>query len=277
MRQTVSALAISLLILASPARADALIESPTGRSAPFGSTPAVLRGILISPDQPSDTALLYFRGAPGYARIESLADRNRNVGSVLRPNLALLAREGITLVLVDCPSDEWGGPADTIPSRCLDNYRSSQAHAADVRALMARLRREHGLSKFYLMGHSAGTLSSRWLALHLGGEIEGSIHSASLNVANPWGFGRSLRGFPYARVAAPMLHIHHQDDACRFSPYAEVKAYAGEQLLTVRGGRNDGEPCGATHFHSFHGREAAVGRAIVGWIKTRRTPREVGL
>jgi hypothetical protein len=55
-----------------------------------------------------------------------------------------------------------------------------------------------------------------------------------------------------------------------------VKGYAGENLLTVRGGIPEGDPCGAAHLHGYQGREEVVVKAIIAWIKTGKTERVVG-
>ena len=233
------------------------------------------RAILAQPDKPTDTALLFFRGLPGIARIRSTADKEPNLLPFMRMNQRFLADQAIALVIVDCPTDQWG-EAGPFPTACLDAYRSSSQHADDVRRVMATLRAEHGLSKIYVMGHSLGSISSRWLAKHLGTEIDGSIHSASINAPNRTGMGASLAGFPYRAIAAPMLHVHNENDACPGTPYSIVKSYAGDNLVTVRGGVASGDPCGGTHFHSYQGREEVVVRAIVSWIKTGTVEHVVG-
>lgn len=259
------------------AQSDVLIEVNTGRTeGMFSRTPAFMRAILTKPEQPGDIALLWFRGAPGYARLQGTAEKMRHAGSFLRLNLRLLSREGVALVIVDCPSDQWGSANDTVPASCLDDYRSSKTHADDVRLIMAKLREEHGLSKFFVMGHSVGSVSAHWLALHLGKEIAGSITSATLSVPNPRGFARSLQGFRYGDVQVPLLLLHHEGDACRFSPYAGVKDIAGAKLMTVRGGAAEGDPCGGGHLHSYQGRETPVVRAIIGWMKTGQHQATVG-
>jgi hypothetical protein len=126
------------------------------------------------------------------------------------------------------------------------------------------------------MGHSMGTVSSRWLAKNLGNEISGSIHSGSMNGSNPQGFGNSLFGFSYDSIAAPVLHVHNENDACPYTPYRIVKGYAGENLVTVRGGVAEGDPCGGAHLHSYQGREELVVRSIISWIKTKKVDRVVG-
>jgi hypothetical protein len=145
-----------------------------------------------------------------------------------------------------------------------------------VRSVIARLRDEHGLSKIFVMGHSFGTISSRWLAKNLGSELSGSIHSASMNGPNRFGHATSLTGFSYNTIAAPILHVHHENDACWGTPYSTVKEYAGENLVTVRGGAPGGDPCGGTHLHSYQGREEVVVRSVISWIKTKKVDRLVG-
>ncbi len=251
------------------AQTDVLIEVDRGRTeGVFSSKPVFQRAILTKPDIPSDTALLMFRGAPGYARIESVKDKFRgNTPNFISPHIRLFMQAGIALVIMDCPTDQWGEPG-FYPTNCLDNYRYSAQHADDVRSIMAKLRQDHGYSKLYLIGHSAGSVSSRWLAKRLGNEIAGSIHSASINAdrrpGTPWS---SVMGFPYRDITAPVLHLHHENDGCSYTQHRVTKNYAGDRLITVRGGNPTGDPC-ALHYHSYQGREEAVSTAIINWIKT---------
>ncbi len=258
------------------AQTDVLIEIDRGRTEGlFTKSPVFQRAILAKPAKPTDTALLYFRGYPGIATIQSVADKQRNLQPFMRMNQHIFAEEGIALVIMDCPTDQWGAPGPR-PTGCFDSYRSSKEHADDVRSVIARLRDEHGYSKIYVMGHSMGTVSSRWLAKNLGSEISGSIHSSSMNRASRDGFANSVSGFSYDTIAAPVLHVHNENDACPYTPYSTVKGYAGENLVTVRGGVPEGDPCGGTHLHSFQGREELVVRSIISWIKTKKVDRLIG-
>lgn len=276
MRKTLLALAaLASCISSAQAQTDELIEVDRGRTKGiFSKSPVFERAIVAKPAQPTDTALLYFRGYPGIARIQSVADKSRNLQPFVRMNQRVFAQEGIALVVVDCPTDEWGA-ASTHPTACLDSYRSSKEHADDVRSVIAKLKGE-GFTKIYVMGHSFGTISSRWLAKYLGNEISGSIHSGAMNGRNPYGHANSLVGFPYDTIAAPVLHVHNEGDACEHTPYSAVKAYAGENLVTVRGGVAEGDPCGAAHLHGYQGREELVVRAIIAWIKTGKVEKVVG-
>ncbi len=279
MRKAFLAVAVALVgISLAHSQTDVLIESDRGRTEGiFMKSPVFQRAILDKPTKPTEMAVLFFRGYPGIARIQSVADKQRNLLPFMRMNQQIFQEEGVALVIMDCPTDQWGAPGP--PVGCLDSYRSSKEHADDVRSVIARLRDEHGFSKIYVMGHSIGTISSRWLAKNLGNEIAGSIHSASINAPTPKtpaGLGISFSGFPYDTIAAPVLHVHNEKDACRSTPYSIVKEYAGENLVTVRGGVPEGDPCGGTHLHSYQGREELVVRSIISWIKTKKVDRLIG-
>jgi len=275
MRKALLAVVAALFCISlAHAQTDVLIEIDRGRTEGlFTKSPVFQRAILAKPAKPTDTALLYFRGYPGIARIQSAADKQRNLQPFMRVNQHIFAEEGIALVVMDCPTNQWGAPDR--PTSCFDSYRSSKEHADDVRSVIARLR-DDGYSKIYVMGHSMGTVSSRWLAKNLGSEISGSIHSASMNGPARDGFANSVSGFSYDRIAAPVLHVHNENDACSYTPYWIVKGYAGENLMTVRGGVPGGDPCGGTHLHSFQGREELVVRSIISWIKTKKVDRLIG-
>ncbi len=279
MRKALLAVAVALfcISLAHAQTTDILIEIDTGRTqGVFAKSPVFQRAILAKPAKPADTALLYFRGYPGIARIQSVADKDRNLQPFMRMNQKLFAEEGIALVVMDCPTDQWGATGGQRVTGCLDGYRSSKQHADDVRGVIAKLRNEYGFSRIFVMGHSMGTISSRWLAKNLGNEIAGSIHSSSMNGHNKFGYANSLSGFSYGSIAAPVLHIHNENDACPHTPYSIVKGYAGENLVTVRGGVPEGDPCGAGHLHSHQGNEEVVVRSIITWIKTGKVDRLIG-
>jgi hypothetical protein len=70
--------------------------------------------------------------------------------------------------------------------------------------------------------------------------------------------------------------VHNERDACRSTPYDYVQGYAKDNLVTVRGGIPDGDPCGGGHLHSHQGREEVVVKAIIAWIKTRQVDRLIG-
>ena len=255
-----------------------LIEADVGReTGVFTKSTVVQRAILLKPSIPSDTALLFYRGWSGIANIKSENDWKRNL-NYLQNNTELFAQSGIALVVMDCPSDENSVAPGNKPLGCNDDYRSSVKHADDVRKIMTLLKEKYGIKNFYVMGHRYGTISSKWLAKNLGTEIKGSIHSASMTVANNYNrsYGSSVESFDMSALRAPVLNIHHGDDQCSHTPYATVVAYSKNNLITVKGGEGTGDICGGTHLHSMGGREEAATKAVIQWIKTGQVQSTVG-
>ena len=182
-----------------------LIEADVGReSGVFSKSPVVQRAILLKPSTPSDTALMFYRGWSGIANIKTENDWKRNL-NYLQNNTDLFAQAGIALVVMDCPSDENRIAPGNTPLACNDDYRSSVKHADDVKKIMAVLKEKYGITQFYIMGHSYGTISSKWLAKNLGTEIQGSIHSAACRRRRPrtaWHLAVLLRSSPRSRRSA---------------------------------------------------------------------------
>jgi pimeloyl-ACP methyl ester carboxylesterase len=273
---------LSLLCTAVKAQAlDAqLIQIDLGREYGFFSkSPAVLRAVSVRQEktQPK-AAVLFFVGWPGQLWIpekvnpERFAKAASKVQLYAMRNFDFFPSKGITFVAVDCPTDQWGGGfRSPNPTGCSDTYRSSEQHATDVGLLIQHLKETQGVEKIYIFGHSYGSVSSRWLAIRLGDQIQGSIHSASMSVyAGPRypDYGSSVQQIDMSKASAPWVFFHHQDDGCPNTRYAPVQAVAGPRLTTVRGGVAEGDPCGAGHLHSYQGRELAVLEAMANWILT---------
>ena len=272
------------LPLNSIAQTDVLVEADTGRKDGSGS-PVVQRAILTLPPAPTDTVLLHFRGNPGYALIKSLKDKfrgGRTHSWMYRGNVQdQFMQAGIAFAPIDCPTAQWGDSPKPPATKCLNDYRRSQQAADDVRRIMAQLREKHGFKRFYILGHSIGTVPSRWLAINLGkDEVAGIIHSATINHHSPRGrlldiIGYLTSNFPDKAAGMPMLHLHHEQDGCNVTPYDIVKGYAKDNLVTVRGGNGTGDPCSG-HLHSYEGREDAAAAAVITWIKTGKVEKYAG-
>lgn len=258
-----------------------LVQIDLGREYGFFSkSPAVLRAVAISPSQTaSKTALLFFPGWPGILWLpEDMQPQNlvRNSSKsrfYATKHIDLFPSKGITFVLVDCPTDQWGtSQRSRDPYGCSDSYRASEQHANDVRQLIRNLREKYGIENFYIMGHSYGSVSSRWLAIRLGQQIQGSIHSASMTQAAGIRFpdyGSSIARMDMALATAPWIYIHNQQDQCGNTAYDPNQAIAGSKIITVRGGTPEGDPCGGGHYHSYQGRELDALNAVARWILTR--------
>ena len=254
-----------------------LAENAGRESGFFTKSPVIQRAILLKPSSPFDKALLFYRGWSGIANIKTENDWQRNL-NYFRNNTELFSQSGIALVVMDCPSDENSVASGNTPLGCNDDYRSSVKHADDVRKIIGFLKEKYAVKKIYVMGHSYGTISSKWLAKHLGNEIEGSIHSASMTVANKRNrlYGYSVESFDMSQLKALVLNIHHGDDQCDHTPYSTVVSYSKNNLITVRGGEGTGDVCGGTHLHSMGGRESESSKAIIRWITTGEVQALVG-
>ena len=276
--------ALLFLSLSLHAQTDVLIEVDTGRKDGSGASVAQ-RAILTLPPATTDTVLLHFRGNPGYAMIKGLQDKvrgGRTHSWMYKGNVQeMFMQAGIAFALVDCPTDQWGQTPKPPATNCLNDYRGSKQAADDVRRIMAQLKEKHGFTRFYILGHSIGTVPSRWLAINLGkDEVAGIIHSATINNHSPRGplldvIGYLTNDFPRKAAGMPMLHLHHENDGCNVTPYDIVRRYAKDNLVTVRGGVGTGDPC-AGHLHSYEGREDAAGAAVIAWIKTGKVETYAG-
>ena len=285
-------IAILFLLFSTMAQAQGvdaqLIEIDLGREYGFFSkSPAVLRAVSVRPEktQPK-TAVLFFVGWPGQLWIPDKVDPQRFAKAVSKAQLYALKHidffpsKGITFVAVDCPTDQWGsGFRSPNPTGCSDRYRSSEQYASDISLLIRHLKDKEGVEKIYIFGHSYGSVSSRWLAIRLGDQIQGSIHSASMSTyAGPRypDYGSSISQMDMGQASAPWIYFHHQDDRCSTTAYAPIQAVAGARLTTVRGGVAEGDPCGGGHLHSYQGRELVVLEAMANWILTGQRVEFVG-
>jgi pimeloyl-ACP methyl ester carboxylesterase len=277
MRKLILTIASTLLLCAAHGQTlkSELIEIDLGRTEGlFSQSPVLMRAIaLSSPTKPPpDTALLFFRGWPGVAHIKDADDwKLRGNLNFFLKSVDYVVDQDITLVLMDCPSDQWGLNGRN-PIRCDDAYRESEQYANDVRGVMAQLRQKMGVKKFFIIGHSYGSISSRWLAINLGHEIAGSIHSASMT--GPAGGSSQQYGISFSRIdlskaKAPYTYMHNVDDQCLGTVYKTIKSIAGERLIAIQGGGTTGGACGGKHYHSYEDRELDAAKAVVTWIRSQ--------
>jgi len=81
-------------------------------------------------------------------------------------------------------------------------------------------------------------------------------------------------------IRVPTLVVHHRDDACRSTPYADTPALMRDlgsaprrELLTFSGGDPpQSGPCDARAAHGYLGLDTEVVAAIAKWITTETRP-----
>jgi hypothetical protein len=157
-------------------------------------------------------------------------------------------RNGILPVILDNPSDH--------KSAMSDEFRASSAHATDVRAIVAEMKKRYPRLPVFLVGTSRSTISAEHLAVALGGELAGVVLTAS------------FLDFDWSKVRVPVLLVHHVDDGCRHTPYrGAARLEKRYPLVSVHGGKPPKSgPCEPFSQHGFYGKEPETVDAIAGWM-----------
>jgi pimeloyl-ACP methyl ester carboxylesterase len=230
--------------------------------------PGVTQSFLLvrPPDRPV-AAALFFAGGNGALGLGS--GRLGLAGNFLVRTRARFAEHGLLVAVVDAPSDRPAG---------LDGFRATAAHAADVQAVIATVRAEAAVP-VWVVGTSMGTVSAANAAARLtAGGPDGLVLTSSVT--------RQVRERPETvgdvrlkDVRVPTLVVHHRQDACRATPYADTVALLRDfsaaprrELLSFDGGLPpESGPCDARAAHGYFGIEAEVVAAIAKWITA--TPR----
>lgn len=216
--------------------------------------------------------LAMFPGSPG---IMKLRDEGGEARFELRGNFLVRSRrhwldEETLVVVVDAPSDQWGSFDQ--------EFREQPRYGADVAALLKEVAQRHGVEDWTFVGTSEGSVSAFHAARMNPGLARRVILTSSLFLSSRNGPG--LSRVNWADLPAKILWVHHEDDPCRYTLYADAVRFAEKSrspLLTVRGGGPArGEPCQAFSAHGFVGVEIATIHAIRSWVKTGVVPPAVG-
>jgi pimeloyl-ACP methyl ester carboxylesterase len=169
-------------------------------------------------------------------------------------------RNGILPVILDTPSDQ--------KSAMSDEFRASSAHATDVRAVAAEMKKRYPRRPVFLVTTSRSTLSAVYLALALDQELAGVVLTSSLFYSDGKSMAPRLASFDWSKIRIPVLVVHHWDDGCPPTPYREA-ARLGKRypLVTVRGGKApQGPACEPFSQHGFLGKEPETVDAIAAWM-----------
>ncbi len=220
--------------------------------------------LVADPAVPVEQVVVLFSGGAGNVRLRpaSLRPEFAERGNFLVRTRYLWAEGGFAAVVVDAPSDRAELGLD-------DVFRSGSTHAADIGKVIADLRQRFPKAAVTLVGTSRGTVSAASVARQLPGQFERVVLTASVFNASRGGAG--LAGFDYATIKAPLLFVHHVDDACQATPYFGAKRLAATYpLISVSGGRPaESGPCDPLAAHGFFGKEAETVEAVKNWIRGR--------
>lgn len=202
-----------------------------------------------------------------------LADRKIPIAFTPATNFLIRIRSDLVdrdfaEVVVDAPSDK---PA---PMGMSDEFRLGPEHLADIRAVIADIRKRFPEARIYLVGHSRGTVSAAALAAKLD-SVQGVVLAST--ATNRDRQGPALSTFNFASIKIPVLLIHHRDDGCTTNPYYNAERLAKSfPLISVKGGDPpQSGPCDSQAAHGYWGKDVAVAKAMKAWMLGQDFPREI--
>jgi pimeloyl-ACP methyl ester carboxylesterase len=224
--------------------------------------------VLVRPPAAPVASVVLFTGGAGRLGLE----RGRlgpGAKNFLVRNRARFAERGLLVAVVDSPSDR-GADA-------LLRFRTTAEHAADVQALIATLRAEAPVP-VWLVGTSMGSVSAASVAARLDVAGPDGIVLTSSVMGHSRDMQESLQDVALERIRVPTLVVHHRDDGCKASRYADtswllrrLSAARKRELLTFSGGdRPQSDACEPLAPHGYFGLDASVVDSIAAWI--RATP-----
>lgn len=262
MRATVAfSVAIPMLMLVGAARADEIVTVRTRE----GVTQSFA---LLVPDKPVASIIL-FPGGNGKTPLDKLKPGQFiNKGNFLVRIRYELKRNGLTVAIVDVPSDHQD------VAGMFGTFRGSDEHARDIAVVVDYLRARAAIP-VWLVGTSAGTESVASLATKMGSRIDGAVLTSTISARHKR--GSSVFDFPLASVRVPVLVAAHKDDGCWATPASQadriaeaLSASPRKKVLMFEGGDPPrSEPCEALSQHGFIGIEKKVAAAIADFVKER--------
>jgi hypothetical protein len=252
-----------LLFLVPAAHAQEIVTIPT--------RPGVTQSFFIAGmgERKAEAAALLFIGGGGGIRLRMEDGQPRfGAGNFLPRSRLEFIRNGILPVIMDNPSDQ------QTASGLSDGFRESDAHATDVRATVAEVKRRYPGLPVFLVGTSRSTISMAYLSKRMGGEVDGFVLSSSM-----WRLGRgpALAAFDWRDAKAPLLFVHHREDACWATSYQDIpRGVAAHPLVSVKGGKPpESGPCDPLHAHGFYGKEPETVDAIAAWMLKKPFRKEI--
>ncbi len=152
-------------------------------------------------------------------------------------------------------------------------YRSTDDHVTDVRAVAAKLAADYG-KPVWLVGTSLGTISAAAAASGLDPSKLGGIVLSSSVTRTSQGLRFSVPMLRLSEIRVPVLVVHNKRDQCPVCEPGQAWRIENamtnapvKKLILVDGGSNPSGPvCEALHYHGYIGMEAEAAKTITDWI-----------
>lgn len=221
------------------------------------------RMLVLTPPSPKGAVIL-LAGGHGGLQVQADGSMLWGKGNFLVRTRNLFARQGLTVAVLDAPSDRQGPPF-------LSNFRQTPEHVADIKAAIGWLRAQANLP-VWLVGTSRGTQSAAHVAIELVGPSgpDGLVLTSTILSEN---LGRPVPGMALDKLRIPVLVVHHEQDGCSLCRFNDVPLLTDKlvntprkQLLSFKGGVNEGDPCEAASYHGFNGLERDVVSQTAAWV-----------
>lgn len=220
--------------------------------------------LLLRPsDKPLASVILF---AGGHGRL-ALSEHRIGWGerNFLVRNRERFCRKALMVAVIDAPSDHPQG---------LSNFRTSSAHAEDIRHVITKLKQIADVL-VWLVGTSMGTVSAANAAARLRqGGPDGLVLTSTVTKETRQ-VTETVNHVRLKDIRVPTLVIHHKQDSCVVTPYELARALMNsltqtpkKELLTFDGGETSVlDPCEPLSYHGFLGLDGEVVTAIASWIK----------
>lgn len=222
------------------------------------------RFLYLQPENPQASVIL-LAGGHGGLQISESGGLGWGAGNFLVRTRQQFAEKRLAIAVIDAPSDRQTAP-------CLDGFRQTAEHVADVKAVIAWLKKQNN-RPVWLVGTSRGTQSAAYVATQLevkDGGPDGLVLTSTI-LTDPK--SRSVPEMQVERIRIPVLVVHHKEDGCKLCNYADVPglmkkitAAPRKELLAFDGGKSQGDPCQAMAYHGFNGIEQEVVTKISEWV-----------
>jgi acetyl esterase/lipase len=258
--RTLGLLWLACLSAFAPAQAqDKVVDIPT--------RPGVTQRFVVIPAADAKAAVVLFAGGHGGLQLNDAGSARWGNGNFLVRSARLFAAQGLAVAIIDTPSDRQSAPY-------LSGFRQTPEHAADVKAVIAWMKDSTKLP-VWLVGTSRGTQSVGAVATALrgGGGPDGVVLTST--ILND-GRSKPVPDMAMDTLKIPVLVVHHEQDACRVCLFRDMPklmekltATPRKELITFRGGENQGDPCEAMAYHGYNGLEQDVVSRIAAWINVK--------
>lgn len=228
------------------------------------------------PDKAQAIALL-FPGSRGFIglRQEDGQVKHDSDNFLVRSRDEFVKR-GVVAAIIEAASDSQGA------SGMSDETRLSNEHTADIAAVIGDLAKRFPGLPAYLIGTSRGTVSAAAVGARNFTGISGVVLTATVFRKTQPGradkrISPGLSGFNFATIKVPLLFVHHVNDRCYVTPYADTARLADKYpVISVYGGpTTESDPCAALTPHGFLGKESATIEQIVNWMLKKPIQTEV--